>query len=87
MPRNFGKGGKKRKKGKGLAFQKRELQFKEDGQEYAQVTKMLGGARIEAYCFDGQKRQCRIRGKICRREWMKVVIIIIVAIFIHNIYT
>jgi len=42
MPKNKGKGGKNRRRGKneneGL---KRELVFREDGQEYAQVTKML----------------------------------------------
>ena len=41
MPKNKGKGGKNRRRGKneneGL---KRELVFKEDGQEYAQVGSM-----------------------------------------------
>ena len=41
MPKNKGKGGKNRRRGKneneGL---KRELVFKEDGQEYAQVDKI-----------------------------------------------
>jgi len=32
-----GKGGKNRRRGKGLNDEKRELIFKEDGQEYAQV--------------------------------------------------
>lgn len=43
MPKNKGKGGKNRRRGKneneGL---KRELVFKEDGQEYAQVGTGLG---------------------------------------------
>ena len=42
MPKNKGKGGKNRRRGKneneGL---KRELVFKEDGQEYAQVMMMV----------------------------------------------
>ena len=42
MPKNKGKGGKNRRRGKneneGL---KRELVFKEDGQEYAQVVMMV----------------------------------------------
>jgi len=29
--------------------EKRELIFKEEGQEYAQVIKMLGNGRLEAY--------------------------------------
>ena len=48
MPKNKGKGGKNRRRGKneneGL---KRELVFKEDGQEYAQV----GIARSEASLY------------------------------------
>ena len=35
---------------------KRELEFKEDGQEYAQIMRMLGNGRCEAYCFDGKTR-------------------------------
>lgn len=41
--------------------------FKEDGQEYAQVTKMLGNGRLEAMCFDGTKRLCHIRGKLRKK--------------------
>nr|CAD7201257.1 unnamed protein product [Timema douglasi] len=49
-----GKGGKNRRRGKNEnETEKRELVFKEDGQEYAQVTKMLGNGRLEAMCFDG----------------------------------
>ncbi|KAL3687508.1 hypothetical protein R1sor_013817 [Riccia sorocarpa] len=40
MPKNKGKGGKNRKRGKNEAEdEKRELVFKEDGQEYAQVLR------------------------------------------------
>jgi len=54
MPKNKGKGGKNRRRGKNEnETEKRELVFKEDGQEYAQVTKMLGNGRLEAMCFDG----------------------------------
>ena len=74
MPRNFGKGGKKRKKGKRLEDQtKRELAFKEEDQEYGQILKTLGGGRMEVYCFDGKKRTAHIRGKMIRREWMHIV--------------
>ena len=42
MPKNKGKGGKNRKRGKNEADdEKRELVFKEDGQEYAQVIPIL----------------------------------------------
>ena len=51
---------------------KRELTFKEDGQEYAQVTRMLGNGRLEAFCFDGVNRLCHIRGKLRKRVWIGV---------------
>jgi translation initiation factor 1A len=38
--------------------------FREDGQEYAQVTKMLGDGRLEAQCFDGEKRLAHIPKKM-----------------------
>jgi len=68
MPKNKGKGGKNRRRGKNEnEAEKRELIFKEDGQEYAQVTKMLGNGRLEAMCFDGIKRLCHIRGKLRKK--------------------
>jgi hypothetical protein len=49
MPKNKGKGGKNRKRGKNEAVVgKRELIFKEEGQEYAQVLRMLGNGRCDA---------------------------------------
>ena len=66
-----GKGGKGRRRGKNDGSgEKRELQFKEDGEEYAQVTKMLGNGRLEAQCFDGQKRLAIIRGKLRKKVWI-----------------
>ncbi|XP_063403979.1 eukaryotic translation initiation factor 1A, X-chromosomal-like [Mytilus trossulus] len=71
MPKNKGKGGKNRRRGKNEnENEKRELVFKEDGQEYAQVTKMLGNGRLEAMCFDGVKRLCHIRGKLRKKVWI-----------------
>lgn len=81
MPKNKGKGGKNRRRGKneneGL---KRELVFREDGQEYAQVTKMLGNGRLEAMCFDGEKRLCHIRGKLRKKVWINQSDIILVGL-------
>ena len=65
---SIGKGGKNRRRGKNEnETEKRELIFKEDGQEYAQVLKMLGNGRLEAMCFDGVKRLCHIRGKLRKK--------------------
>lgn len=71
MPKNKGKGGKNRRRGKNEnEADKRELIFKEDGQEYAQVSKMLGNGRLSAICFDGVIRLCHIRGKLRKKVWI-----------------
>jgi translation initiation factor 1A len=81
MPKNKGKGGKNRRRGKNEnETEKRELVFKEDGQEYAQVTRMLGNGRLEAMCFDGTKRLCHIRGKLRKKVWINQGDIILVGL-------
>jgi len=81
MPKNKGKGGKNRRRGKNEnETEKRELVFKEDGQEYAQVIKMLGNGRLEALCFDGIKRLCHIRGKLRKKVWINQGDIILVGL-------
>ncbi|KAJ3095097.1 Translation initiation factor 1A [Phlyctochytrium bullatum] len=73
MPKNKGKGGKNRKRGKNEnESEKRELVFKEDGQEYALVTKMLGNGWVEANCCDGNKRLAHIRGAFRKKVWITV---------------
>ena len=65
---DISQGGKNRRRGKNENDDdKRELVFREDGQEYAQVTKMLGNGRLEALCFDGEKRLAHIRGKMRKK--------------------
>lgn len=79
MPKNKGKGGKNRRRGKNEnESEKRELLFKEDEQEYAQVTKMLGNGRLEAMCFDGVKRLCHIRGKLRKKVSVNLVIVTLI---------
>lgn len=81
MPKNKGKGGKNRRRGKNEnEGMKRELVFREDGQEYAQVTKMLGNGRLEAMCFDGVKRLCHIRGKLRKKVWINQSDIILIGL-------
>jgi translation initiation factor 1A len=72
MPKNSGKGGKNNRKGKNKTEEvaKRELLIKENGQEYGQVTKILGNCRIEIYCFDGQNRMGHIRGNFRKKIWI-----------------
>lgn len=81
MPKNKGKGGKNRRRGKNEnENEKRELIFKEDGQEYGQVVKMLGNGRIDALCFDGIKRLCHIRGKLRKKVWINAGDIILLGL-------
>jgi len=76
-----GKGGKKKKRGKSQAGHfKRELQYKGEGEEYAQVLRMLGGGTLEAQCFDGQLRMAQIRGKMRKRVWIAQGDLILVSI-------
>jgi len=73
MPKNKGKGGKNRRRGKNESDKdKRELVFKEDGQEYAQVVRMLGNGRLEARAFDDANtmRLVHIRGKLRKKVWI-----------------
>ena len=81
MPRNKGKGNKRngqKKSGNNEGI--RDLVFKEEGQEYAQVTRMLGNGRLEAYCFDGKTRQCHIRGQMQRKVWINVNDVILISL-------
>ena len=64
------RGGRRRKKNWQRA--KRELEFKDEGEEYAQVQKLLGQGRMMVYCFDGKTRLAKIRGKFKRRVWIQL---------------
>jgi len=81
MPKNKGKGGKNRRRGKNENDDiKRELVQCEPGQAYAQVLKMLGNGRLEAMCFDGVKRLCHIRGKLRKKVWINTSDIILIGL-------
>lgn len=81
MPKVKGKGGKKNKRAKtNQEFAKRELVFKDEGQEYGQVLKMLGNGRCDVQCFDGTKRLCHICGKMRKRVWVIVGDIVMVSL-------
>ncbi|XBW38132.1 hypothetical protein QEN19_003728 [Hanseniaspora menglaensis] len=75
------KGGKKGRRGKNENDgQKRELIYKDEGQEYAQITKMLGNSRVQATCFDGIIRIAHIRGNLRKKAWMSQGDIILVSL-------
>mmetsp|Transcript_12697 Transcript_12697/g.31283 ORF Transcript_12697/g.31283 Transcript_12697/m.31283 type:complete len:142 (+) Transcript_12697:117-542(+) len=80
MPKGKSKGNKAKARRKGGELERRELVFKEDGQEYAQVLRMLGNGRLEAYCYDGVKRLCHIRGQMRKKVWVNNSDIILVGL-------
>ena len=41
---------------------------------------MLGNGRLEAYCFDGTKRLCHIRGKMRKKVWVQISDIVLVGL-------
>jgi len=66
-----GLGGKNKRRGKNTTNDdKNELILKEEGQEYAFVSKMLGNGRLSASCMDGKDRLCHIRGKMRKKQWV-----------------
>lgn len=80
MPKNKGKGGKNRRRGKNEGEEKRELILKEEGQEYAQVLRMVGNGHLDAYCFDGVNRICHIRGKMRKKVWVNTGDIVLIGL-------
>tara|TARA_B110000046_G_C12925919_1_gene369262 strand:- start:262 stop:651 length:390 start_codon:yes stop_codon:yes gene_type:complete len=76
MPKRKGNGHKRKTSG----TKKRELEYKDDGQEYAQVTRMLGNGRTTVQCFDGVKRLAHIRGAMRNKIWIRLSDIILVSL-------
>ena len=67
------KGGKNKRRGKKPQVNtNKTIIKKEEGQEYAKVTKMLGNCRIMAICHDTKERMCRIRGAMRKRRWINI---------------
>lgn len=71
---------KKKARKQAAADRCRDMPLRDDGQVYGRVTKMLGNGRVSAMCSDGQERQCRIRGSMRKREWVRVGDTVLVAL-------
>eukprot|EP00930_Biecheleria_cincta_P075803 TRINITY_DN62_c0_g2_i1.p1 TRINITY_DN62_c0_g2~~TRINITY_DN62_c0_g2_i1.p1 ORF type:complete len:162 (+),score=42.88 TRINITY_DN62_c0_g2_i1:60-488(+) len=80
MPKNKLGGNKAKRAKAGGEKVKKELEFKEDGQEYGQITRMLGNGRCDVTCFDGVKRLCHIRGKMRKKVWCNQGDIVLVSL-------
>jgi translation initiation factor 1A len=57
-------------KNKNIKEFKRDFITKEDQQEYARVTKVLGDCRFKLYCYDGIERIGHARGQMQRYKIM-----------------
>lgn len=70
--------GQKRKANK--APQNRQLEYRDDGQQYAQVLRMLGSGRCEVRCFDGITRLAHIRGSMRNKVWITMADFVLVGL-------
>lgn len=70
----------KKKKNNPLPLSKRELICKEEEQEYALITKVLGNGRMEGKCFDNVTRICHIRGTMKKKAWIKVNDVVLISL-------
>ena len=89
MPKNSGKGGKKHRKQKNQTITKREMIWKENGQAYAIVEKMLGNGRVNLFYFtrDEENRLKKnqalgiIRGTMRRKKiWIRIQDVVLVGL-------
>lgn len=48
------------------------MMFKESGQEYGMVIKILGNGRMLIKFPDNTEKQCTVRGSMRRREWVNM---------------
>jgi translation initiation factor 1A len=71
---------KKKKNNPSTTSVERELIFKVESQEYAQVTKLLGNCRLEVQCFDGKTRLANIRGSMRKKVWIKINDVVLVSL-------
>ena len=80
MGRGNQKGGKKHKRGKKDGYETKALRLKEEGQEYAQITKCLGNCRFTVMCFDGKERMATMCGGMRKRRFVNQNDIVLVSL-------
>jgi len=74
-------GGKKYKKNKKESYLKRELIFKEDGQNYARVISLLGDSRVKCQSLENNREIFgHIRGTLKKRVWINIGDIVLISI-------
>lgn len=58
---------------------KREILFRDNGQDYGIVTKILGNSRMLVKFPDNTEKQCTVRGSMRKREWVNMNDVVLVA--------
>ena len=56
----------------------RRIQTPRDGQVLGRVIQILGGGWLRVQCEDDKVRNCRIRGKIRKRMWIRIDDVVLV---------
>jgi translation initiation factor 1A len=52
-------------------FERVKLPRREDLEQFAIITQLMGSDQIKAMCEDGKERQFRIPGKLKKRVWLR----------------
>ena len=77
MKRGRGGRGRGKRRGYGKHGANRELEYKEEGEEYGQIKKKLGSMRMSVYCFDGVTRIGKVRGSMSRVRFHPDMIVLV----------
>lgn len=71
---------KRSSKGDQPGGNRRELVYKEDGQEYGKIIKALGDSRFQMACSDNRVRMGKVRGTMRNRVYVKVDDIVLIGL-------
>jgi len=80
MPKGNVKGGKKHKRNKNYTSENKSLRLKEEGQEYAKVTRCKGNCRFDVECCDGKNRAAILCGSMRKRKFINQGQLVLVSI-------
>ena len=73
-------GGKKHKRGKKDGYETKVMRYKEEGQEYAQITACKGNCRFDVLCFDGKERIAILCGSMRKRKYVNMRDVVLVSL-------
>ena len=80
MPKGNQKGGKKHKRNKTFTNENKSVRIKEEGQEYAKVSKCKGNCRFDVECCDGKTRAAILCGGMRKRKFINQGDVVLVSI-------